>query len=544
MSRRLLSIILILLIATMCCAAYTVDLAPVSPGEVGSWAEISLPLRLHPNPRTDVRYEGPDLALSLWGEITLGTSTYPLLLGIRPGGEARLWLDATRSGRIGPEDELVSGRGNGYVYWSTELVATPEKSDPFTYPIAFRWPEGRGYLFLIGGNPQRGTLELDDRSLTVVLVDADITGEYGSEGDFYAVDWDGDGVIHAERGDHERFAIHEAFTLGETSYAPDHISPDGTSMEFTPASYVPPKHPLVPGHPAPAFAFEDYLSGEEIALSDLSGQVVLIDFWATWCPPCMDTLPDIVALYDRYSDRGFELIGVSLDTDESSLRQVLLGHEIRWPQAFDGLGWDTSIAQLYRVTAIPALFLLDHEGNIRRRDVHGEDLESAVAKLVAERVSATDPEPLNPQPERGPILTLLAQEKSQVDRDGTVSAILVLENTSRRAAQDIRIALADKDSPHSIHPDTIDVLHPGEQRTVQLQLDPMRVTAPLERDVHLSLSYRYGVADTWTDVLQEETVPMTVRPAAREPEGRRPAWALWVLAGLSAAALLALVLLR
>lgn len=543
MGRNWLPVVLLLLAWTTGCVAHTVDLMPVSPDELGAWAQISLPIRLLPNPSTDVRYEGPELALSLWGEIRLGTATYPVLLGIQPGGEPRLWVDVARSGQIGPDDELPTRRGNGYAYWQAELTATPEGAEPFPYPIRLRWPEGRGYLFLDGGNPHLGTLQLGDRSVTVVLVDGDITGQYGSRGDFYAVDWDGDGVIHAGRGDHERFAMDEPFTLEDASYIPEYVAPDGTYMIFEPAPYVAPKVPLISGSPAPDFGFEDHLSGDRVALSDLRGKVVLIDFWATWCPPCMDALPDLVDLYDRYSDQGFEIVGVSLDTDEGSLQRVLDAYGLRWLQHWDGPD-DTEIAQLYRVSAIPALFLLDHEGSIRYRDLHGEELESAVAKLIAERAAAEDPEPPNAQAEHGPILTLSAQEEAQVDRDGTVSTIVALANTSSHTAHDIRIALSDKPSPYSVHPEAIGPLEPGEQRTVQLRLDPVRVTTPLEREVHLSLSYRYEVADTWTDIVQVEVVPMAVRPATPEPEERGQAWALWVLAGLAAAALLALVFLR
>jgi len=543
MSRRFLSFVLMLLIAQLWCAAYTVDLAPVSPDEVGSWAEISLPIRLHPNPSTDVRYEGPELALSLWGDIRLGTTTYPVLLGIHPGGEPRLWVDAGLSSQIGPEDELAATKGNGYVYWHIELTATPEGAEPFPYPIRLRWPEGRGYLFLDGGNPRMGTLQLGDRSVTVVLVDGDITGAYGTGGDFYAIDLEGDGRIHAEKGDHERFAIDEPFTLGDASFVPEHVAPDGRHMVFAPAPYVPPKVPLVPGSPAPEFVFEDYVRGDEVALSDLRGNVVLIDFWATWCPPCMDALPGIVDLYDRFRDEGFEIVGVSLDTHESSLQHVLREYDLRWLQHWDGPD-EAEVAQLYRVSAIPALFLLDHQGRIRYRDLHGEDLESAVAELIAERSPAEEPEPPDAETERGPILALSAQAEAQVDRDGPVSTLVVLANPSSLTAQDIRIAFADKASAHSVHPEAIDVLHPGEKRTVQLQLDPVRATAPSEQNVYLSLTYRYEVGGTWTDIVQVETVPVAARAGIPELEEQGPPWPLWVLAGLAAAALLVLVLTR
>lgn len=138
---------------------------------------------------------------------------------------------------------------------------------------------------------------------------------------------------------------------------------------------------LVAGSVFPGFEEKD-LTGKPLSLAALRGKVVLVDFWATWCRPCVAELPSVARTYRRYQDAGFEIVGLSLDEDRSKLEGFLKQNNVTWPQYFDGQGWENKLARKYGVQSIPATFLLDREGKIIAKDLRGAELEAAVAKAV------------------------------------------------------------------------------------------------------------------------------------------------------------------
>jgi len=126
------------------------------------------------------------------------------------------------------------------------------------------------------------------------------------------------------------------------------------------------------------------VDGREVDLAKLRGKVVLIDFWATWCGPCKEELPNVLAAYRKYHAQGFEVIGVSLDSEKD--RQKLIDycreHDLPWPQHFDGMGWKNEFAARYSIKAIPAMFLLDQEGRVAATDARGPKLETEIKRLL------------------------------------------------------------------------------------------------------------------------------------------------------------------
>ncbi|HWP41671.1 MAG TPA: redoxin domain-containing protein [Blastocatellia bacterium] len=121
------------------------------------------------------------------------------------------------------------------------------------------------------------------------------------------------------------------------------------------------------------------LDGQELSLEKYSGRVVLLDFWATWCGPCIAEMPSVKKLYQKYSKDGFIIIGVSLDDDYLKLQNYLRKEAIGWPQYFDESG---HLARLYRVKAIPYTVLIDHDGVIRAQGLRGGSLSSKVGDLI------------------------------------------------------------------------------------------------------------------------------------------------------------------
>ena len=134
----------------------------------------------------------------------------------------------------------------------------------------------------------------------------------------------------------------------------------------------------------PAFDFQvTDLNGEPISLSQYRGQVVLLDFWATWCPPCIAEMPNVKATYAKYKNQKFEVIGISLDQSTAPLEAYIASEGLAWRQYWDSSG---RISSMYNVRAIPSTFLIDGAGIIRQVNLRGSALETAVAELVRENL--------------------------------------------------------------------------------------------------------------------------------------------------------------
>jgi thiol-disulfide isomerase/thioredoxin len=130
------------------------------------------------------------------------------------------------------------------------------------------------------------------------------------------------------------------------------------------------------------FAFTA-LDGRRVDLKQLRGKVVLIDFWATWCAPCVEQIPMLQALYRQYHDQGLEIVGVSLDRaeDRAKLLDLVAKRGLPWPQYFDGKVWQSELAARYGVSAAPTTFLLDRAGKLAGINVD-KNLPAEVRRLL------------------------------------------------------------------------------------------------------------------------------------------------------------------
>jgi peroxiredoxin len=125
------------------------------------------------------------------------------------------------------------------------------------------------------------------------------------------------------------------------------------------------------------------VDGRSVDLAALKGKVVLIDFWATWCRPCVGEVPDVKKTYDQFHAKGFEIVGISLDKDKDKLTQFVADNKMEWPQFFDGLYWQNKYARQFGIESIPAMWLIDKKGALRNVNARA-DLSGEVQKLLAE----------------------------------------------------------------------------------------------------------------------------------------------------------------
>lgn len=135
------------------------------------------------------------------------------------------------------------------------------------------------------------------------------------------------------------------------------------------------------GSKAPDFTLND-INGNPVSLSSFKGKYTLIDFWASWCGPCRVENPNVVKAYHAYKSKGFEILGVSLDEKKDKWEQAIKHDNLDWPQVSDLKGWESSVAALYEVRAIPMNFLLDKDGKIIAKNLRGEQLLKKLGELM------------------------------------------------------------------------------------------------------------------------------------------------------------------
>jgi thiol-disulfide isomerase/thioredoxin len=141
---------------------------------------------------------------------------------------------------------------------------------------------------------------------------------------------------------------------------------------------------------AAAFKATDIEGKERSFPADYKGRVVMLDFWATWCGPCVGEVPGLVAAYGKYHDRGFDVLGISLDQANSldRVRAFMKQYGMTWPQVYDGKYWDARIARFYGIRSIPSAFLVDGDtGKVLAsgNSLRGDALDRTLAAALSEK---------------------------------------------------------------------------------------------------------------------------------------------------------------
>jgi peroxiredoxin len=138
---------------------------------------------------------------------------------------------------------------------------------------------------------------------------------------------------------------------------------------------------LAIGSEAPQIVLPDTL-GNPLELSSFRGKVVLVDFWASWCKPCRFENPNVVRLYEKYKDKGFEIYGVSLDKTKPAWMKAIKQDGLKWPQVSDLGFWNSAAVKLYSIESIPQTYLLDEQGVIIGKGLRGKALEDKIMQVL------------------------------------------------------------------------------------------------------------------------------------------------------------------
>lgn len=139
--------------------------------------------------------------------------------------------------------------------------------------------------------------------------------------------------------------------------------------------------PTLIGQPALDFKLTTP-EGKEVSLSDYKGKVVMVDFWASWCKPCRKENPNVVRIYNRFKDKGFEILGVSLDNNKDSWVEAIQKDKLTWTHVSDLAGWGSLAAKQYGVTGIPYTLIIGRDGKIIEKNLRGEQLEKKLEKIL------------------------------------------------------------------------------------------------------------------------------------------------------------------
>ena len=131
----------------------------------------------------------------------------------------------------------------------------------------------------------------------------------------------------------------------------------------------------------PEFTQND-VNGKSVSLASLRGKYVLIDFWASWCGPCRAENPNVVKTYNKFKDKNFTVLGVSLDQDKAKWVEAIKKDGLTWTHVSDLKYWNNEVAVLFGIQSIPASFLIDPKGVVIGRDLRGDDLVKALAAVI------------------------------------------------------------------------------------------------------------------------------------------------------------------
>jgi len=317
---------------------------------------------------------------SLYGVLHLGASSYPLWID-HVKEEVRLSVDVDQSGEL----EAIAWErmlSDGSLLASAPLQIAYGNEQTASYRVFLGWsPFTPAVVTYCRRSYQAGDIELGDKRYRLAIVDEDTDGRYDDlENGTLLLDVDGDGEFLLMTDSHEIFSLAEPFNLDGVVYQVAAVSPDGSWMQVLPSEVdVAPRLPLLPGFSAPSFEAVD-ANGKAFSLDAQRGRVVVLDFWASWCAPCIAELPTFEQITREFSMKDVVVVGVNRDRSESAFRAAIEDYGIDTLQIYDS---DVGpVGDIYRIAGIPMTYIIDRAGMIVARGLRGEALVAAIRDVI------------------------------------------------------------------------------------------------------------------------------------------------------------------
>ncbi|MEZ6094149.1 MAG: TlpA disulfide reductase family protein [Pirellulaceae bacterium] len=356
------------------------------------------PIRAEMDQQEDIVSKAPaDLANPKYGYIEQGDKKWAFILDEPEEGEAKLYVDTNGDGDLtnDPESSWKSEDRDGLTFYSGETkiqLAEGKVGAVNAYrfdPTDSRREQLKNTLLYYFDFGTEYTVRLDEQEF-----DFAAAGML-SNGDAVSVDRDGNGKLSRN---YERIELGKPFNFTGTTYL---LSADDGTLTLAKADEELPQAPMPPdlsiGKPALNFSAQT-IDGETVNFpGDYKGKIVMVDFWATWCGPCVGEIPNMKEAYADWHDQGFEILGISFDQEDMTekLQEYRKDKELPWPQIYEGKGWNTSLGNQHDVSAIPFVMLVDGDsGEILAlsRQLRGKGLTKAIKKqlIVKGLVEASD----------------------------------------------------------------------------------------------------------------------------------------------------------
>lgn len=361
------------------------------------------------------------LAAPLFGTLKLGPSDAPATIAVvldEPEGmPSRLFVDANANGDLtddptpawNPRSSKASNGADLTMFLGSARVSAVlgkeqaelnlpmyrfDKRDPARAAL-------KGFLFYYADYAREGEVALGGKTYKALLADRTATGDFRgrdatNSGVQLFLDVNANGKFEAGS---EAFDVRQPFNVGGQTYEIAGLTAGGESFRIQKSAKVVAEKKVVErkapellavGKPATGFKARTTAGAAIDFPASFKGKVVLLDFWAIWCGPCIGELPHLTAAYQKFHPQGFEVLGISLDRpgDDKKLAEFTKAKNMPWPQVYDGKYWQAEVAQLYGVRSIPTAYLVDGDTGlvIANTGLRGSQLEKTIEAALAKKI--------------------------------------------------------------------------------------------------------------------------------------------------------------
>lgn len=399
--------------AVLAAAGDTIVLKPVVSG-AGATIGYYMPQRLTLSATKPAAItKAPEgLTAAMYGELPFAGKKVAVILDEPAGKPAKLYIDSNGNNDLtddgeqkwegkttkAGDKETTMYSGGGKVMLGTTPVNLNmyrfDKNDPARAQL-------KDVVLFYRDYALEGDASVGGKTMKAMLVDDGTTGDYrgkpiettgGKEtasGVNLLLDVNGNGKFDRKG---ESFDVRKPFNIGGTTYEVKELDAAGASFQIAKSDKKVDEIPTPPdlSKGANIIAFEaTTMSGKKVNFpADYKGKIVMLDFWATWCGPCMKEVPHVVEAYKANHNNGFEILGISLDQKDKAeqVTKVTGEKEMTWEQVYDGGFWKAEIAQKYAIDSIPAVFLVDGDtGKIlaTASDLRGDKLAKTIVSALA-----------------------------------------------------------------------------------------------------------------------------------------------------------------